>query len=61
MKSIAAQVPLMDPRHIPRGEVQWTCRVWVKEVLRGLQRHQVIELPGTIGRFMYRETLMFTR
>ncbi|KGQ08668.1 hypothetical protein BBAD15_g5998 [Beauveria bassiana D1-5] len=48
MKSIAAQVPLMDPRHIPRGEVQWTCRVWVKEVLRGLQRHQVIELPGTI-------------
>ncbi|KAM3435323.1 hypothetical protein MY4824_004904 [Beauveria thailandica] len=48
IKSIAAQVPLMDPRHIPRGEVQWTCRVWVKELLRGMQRHQVIELPGTI-------------
>ncbi|KAM0740278.1 hypothetical protein ACQRIT_005462 [Beauveria bassiana] len=48
IKSIAAQIPLMDPRHIPRGEVQWTCRVWVKELLSGLQRHQVIKLPGTI-------------
>ncbi|KAM3510129.1 hypothetical protein MY10362_000168 [Beauveria mimosiformis] len=48
IKSIAAQVPLMDPRHIPHGEVQWTCRVWVNEVLRGLERQRMIKLPGTI-------------
>ncbi|KAM3456657.1 hypothetical protein MY3296_001612 [Beauveria thailandica] len=54
IKSIAAQVPLMDPRHIPRGEVQWTCRVWVKEVLRGLQRHRVVDLPDMIENIEHR-------
>lgn len=34
----SSSVGLMDPRYLPRSERQWTCRVWVKEVLRVLDK-----------------------
>ncbi|KAK3386431.1 hypothetical protein B0H63DRAFT_520533 [Podospora didyma] len=38
-------VSLMDPRYLPKGERQWTCRVWVKEVLASLHENSYIQLP----------------
>ncbi|KAK4466048.1 hypothetical protein QBC42DRAFT_259892 [Cladorrhinum samala] len=50
----ARSVRLMDPKYLPRGERQWTCRVWVKEVLGVLHQNKYISLPAdlnTIERF----------
>ncbi|KAL7278132.1 hypothetical protein PYCCODRAFT_1469456 [Trametes coccinea BRFM310] len=41
-------VPLMDQKRIPWGEERWTCRVWVKEVLKVLQAQNQIRLPSDI-------------
>ncbi|KAI0161247.1 hypothetical protein GGR57DRAFT_454085 [Xylariaceae sp. FL1272] len=48
LKSHASSVHLMDPKYLPSGEPQWTCRVWVKEVLRMLQIAKVLILPCSI-------------
>lgn len=45
----ASQVPLMNPRHLPKREPQWTCRVWVKETLKVLQENRQIELPTDVA------------
>ncbi|KAK3332700.1 hypothetical protein B0T19DRAFT_482908 [Cercophora scortea] len=47
-EACASSVRLMDRRYLPRGEPQWTCRVWVKEVLLTLDRSRYIALPLTI-------------
>ncbi|KAI5456807.1 hypothetical protein BGZ63DRAFT_458066 [Mariannaea sp. PMI_226] len=44
----ASQVPLMNPRHLPKREPQWTCRVWVKETLKVLHENHQIELPADV-------------
>ncbi|KAK4446310.1 hypothetical protein QBC34DRAFT_383463 [Podospora aff. communis PSN243] len=44
----ANSVHLMDPRYLPPGERQWTCRVWVKEVLRLLNKSGYIKLPADL-------------
>ncbi|KAL2169000.1 hypothetical protein VTG60DRAFT_6573 [Thermothelomyces hinnuleus] len=44
----ASAVPLMDDRCLPRGESQWTSRVWVKEVLNLLERKRYIRLPADL-------------
>lgn len=41
---------LMDPRYLPRGEPQWTCRVWVKTVLEMAERQRYIRLPAGLDR-----------
>ncbi|KAH9897350.1 hypothetical protein F4778DRAFT_782938 [Xylariomycetidae sp. FL2044] len=46
----ASQVRLMDPRFIPRGERQWTCRVWVKEILLVLHNNGYLRLPAGLER-----------
>ncbi|TRX97952.1 hypothetical protein FHL15_001162 [Xylaria flabelliformis] len=45
LDTYASSVHLMDPRYLPRGEVQWTCRVWVKEVLYLLHDARLVSLP----------------
>ncbi|KAI0449741.1 hypothetical protein F5B21DRAFT_493395 [Xylaria acuta] len=49
LDAYASSVHLMDPRYLPRGEVQWTCRVWVKEVLHLLHNAQLITLPCNLS------------
>ncbi|KAI1745672.1 hypothetical protein F4680DRAFT_443143 [Xylaria scruposa] len=49
LDAYASSVHLMDPRYLPRGEVQWTCRVWVKEVLYLLHKAQLISLPCSLS------------
>ncbi|KAI1345431.1 hypothetical protein F5Y01DRAFT_320766 [Xylaria sp. FL0043] len=49
LDACASSVPLMDPRYLPRGEVQWTCRVWVKEALRALQEAGLLSLPCSLN------------
>ncbi|KAK0704499.1 hypothetical protein B0H67DRAFT_591538 [Lasiosphaeris hirsuta] len=44
----ADAVRLMDRRHLPSGESQWTCRVWVKEVLATLRRKGYIRFPADL-------------
>ncbi|KAK3375655.1 hypothetical protein B0T24DRAFT_525298 [Lasiosphaeria ovina] len=41
-------VGLMDPRRLPPGEIQWTCRVWVKEVLKVLQKKGYIQFSADV-------------
>ncbi len=45
----AKTVCLMDRRYLPSGESQWTCRVWVKEVLGALQKLGYFQLPSDLG------------
>lgn len=45
----AGQVGLMDRRYLPRGEQQWTCRVFVKQVLQKLRDKRHIVLPKGVG------------
>ncbi|TWU72122.1 hypothetical protein ED733_002219 [Metarhizium rileyi] len=45
---VACSVRLMDHAHLPWGETQWTCRVWVKEVLRALHENRQILLARNI-------------
>ncbi|KAK3682891.1 hypothetical protein B0T22DRAFT_484909 [Podospora appendiculata] len=47
-EACASSFRLMDHRYLPREEPQWTCRVWVKEVLLTLDRCRYIALPLTI-------------
>ncbi|KAI1160385.1 hypothetical protein F5B18DRAFT_507709 [Nemania serpens] len=49
LDAYASSVHLMDPRYLPRGEIQWTCRVWVKEVLNLLHNAQLISLPCNLS------------
>ena len=43
---------LMERRHLPRGEPQWTCRVWVKTVLAKVaQDNQSKTLTKDLGKF----------
>lgn len=49
LRQCAASVHLMDPRYLPQGENEWTCRVWVKEVLNSLHKYRYIELPMDVG------------
>lgn len=49
LKHYAAAVRLMDLRYLPRDEVRWSCRVWVKELLKVLSRDGHISLPLTPG------------
>ncbi|KAG8424591.1 hypothetical protein J3459_002475 [Metarhizium acridum] len=44
---VASSVRLMDRNCLPWGEAQWTCRVWVKEVLRSLHENRHINLSVT--------------
>ncbi|KEY64698.1 hypothetical protein S7711_02897 [Stachybotrys chartarum IBT 7711] len=44
----AQSIPLMDPRQIPRGEQQWTCRVFIKEFLNLMHVQGHVKLPGSI-------------
>lgn len=39
----------MDTRYLPRGERQWTCRVWVKQLLKLLHDNRYIQLPWSLG------------
>ncbi|CAH0045736.1 unnamed protein product [Clonostachys solani] len=48
MEACAKSVRLMNPRHVPFGEMRWTCRVWVKEVLLTLDNGGYIKLPMTV-------------
>ncbi|CAI6067722.1 unnamed protein product [Clonostachys chloroleuca] len=48
MEACAKSIRLMDPRHVPFGEMRWTCRVWVKEVLVTLNHAGYIKLPMTV-------------
>jgi hypothetical protein len=50
LKSAISAVRLMDKRYLPRGEPQWTCRVWVKEVLHVLVKRNHIGLPKSVGK-----------
>jgi len=47
----ARSVRLMDPKYLPRGERQWTCRVWVKEVLGVLHQNKYISLPADLSKY----------
>lgn len=49
VESCTDSVRLMDDRHLPSGERQWTCRVWVKEILKALHRTGYIRLPADVG------------
>ncbi|KAK4222192.1 hypothetical protein QBC38DRAFT_401978 [Podospora fimiseda] len=42
-------VHLMDPRYLPHGEQEWTCRVWVKEVLNAMANNRVMKLPADVN------------
>ncbi|RBR26209.1 uncharacterized protein FIESC28_00992 [Fusarium coffeatum] len=44
----ASRIPLMNCSHLPAGEPQWTCRVWVKETLKALHEKGQIVLPADI-------------
>ncbi|KAI0656934.1 hypothetical protein C8Q70DRAFT_304881 [Cubamyces menziesii] len=46
--SSASFVHLMDRRYLPQGEQYWTCRVWVKEVLKTLHNNRRIVLPANV-------------
>lgn len=45
----ADAVGLMDRRYLPSSEPQWTCRVFVKQVLQRLHNKRHIELPMDVG------------
>ncbi|KAK3943595.1 hypothetical protein QBC46DRAFT_35571 [Diplogelasinospora grovesii] len=44
----AKSVRLMNPKYLPLGEPRWTCRVWVKEVIKALQKSNYISLPESV-------------
>ncbi|KAL2176139.1 uncharacterized protein P884DRAFT_245810 [Thermothelomyces heterothallicus CBS 202.75] len=48
LRYAASAVRLTDKRALPPGEPRWTCRVWVKEVLRVMEENQFIKLPMSI-------------
>ncbi|KAI0843960.1 hypothetical protein F5Y00DRAFT_249814 [Daldinia vernicosa] len=48
LRKCASSIHLMDPRYLPRGEDRWTCRVWVKEMLKSLHKHRCISLPADV-------------
>ncbi|CAJ2507752.1 Uu.00g089380.m01.CDS01 [Anthostomella pinea] len=48
LESLASSIRLMDKRYLPKGESQWTCRVWVKDFLVALHRNHLIRLPESI-------------
>jgi hypothetical protein len=50
MADIADHVGLMDKRYLPIGEPQWTCRVFVKQVLQRLHDKGHIILPMSISK-----------
>lgn len=49
----ASQIPLMNSSHLPAGESQWTCRVWVKETLKQLHENAQIVLPAHVGQLFF--------
>jgi hypothetical protein len=49
LEHYASSIRLMDTRYLPRGERQWTCRVWVKQLLKLLHDNHYIQLPWSIG------------
>ncbi|KAG4222453.1 hypothetical protein PC116_g29073 [Phytophthora cactorum] len=49
LRQYAGSIRLMDPRYLPHGEPEWTCRVWLKEVLKSLHNDRYITLDVDIG------------
>jgi hypothetical protein len=45
LDAVAKSIHLMDRRYLPANEPQWTCRVWVKELLSKLHDKRYIVLP----------------
>ncbi|KAI1196034.1 hypothetical protein F5X97DRAFT_345152 [Nemania serpens] len=48
LEACAQNVPLMSPYHLPMGELMWTSRVWVKQMLVRLEQAGVLRLPVSI-------------
>lgn len=51
LDAAADSVGLMDPRSLPRDEPEWTCRVFVKQVIKRLRNDGRIDLPVSRGKF----------
>jgi hypothetical protein len=51
LDSAESRVPLMCPPY-PDGEGRWTCRVWVKEVLRMLQADGLVLQTMDVGELL---------
>lgn len=49
LDQVTAAIALMDNRRLPPGEIQWTCRAWVKEVLVVLHQRRLIRLVVSIS------------
>jgi hypothetical protein len=51
LKACADAIPLMNASSLPRNEPQWTCRVWVKNMLFNLGQYKYLKLPSDLGKY----------